>query len=151
MRDKAYWKWKNPPKDYTEEDYVHLGMQAVAVKRLNQAVANGTLARLDVCEVCGVAGPTVAHHWNGYERPFDVWWVCRSCNANLPHDERIALAEAQERMKGRRQERWRSILDAHREYMRWKEPCGVCGVWTALWLMDEWDGLLLCQYCSPER
>jgi len=27
----------------------------------------------------------VAHHWNGYDNPLDVWWICRSCNRKLQH------------------------------------------------------------------
>lgn len=150
-KDKEYyWRKVNPPKRYTDEELIHEGLRAIAVRRVRQALENGTLARVDVCEVCGCEGKTVAHHWNGYNHPFDVWWICRKCNANLPHDRFFTLTEARSRIRNKCVKEWESLFDAYRQYYRWKEPCGVCGIWYPLWLMEDWGGVPICQHCCPD-
>lgn len=40
------------------------------------------------CEICGDSyDKCVAHHWNGYDNPADVWWICHSCNTSLSGPE----------------------------------------------------------------
>lgn len=68
--------------------------QRKAHQKVKMAVEQGELIRPDICELCG-AQPNdivangdsiqalVAHHWNSYDHPLDVWWVCRRCNSIL--------------------------------------------------------------------
>jgi hypothetical protein len=64
--------------------------------KVREALKNGLLTKPDICELCGrdariilhtVFGPCeariVAHHWRGYDYPFEIWWICRSCNVKL--------------------------------------------------------------------
>ncbi len=59
-----------------------INSQAIARK----AIKDGFLERKEECEVCGKIGKTHAHHWNGYQNPLDVWFVCPACNRLLPHN-----------------------------------------------------------------
>lgn len=45
------------------------------------AVRTGRLYKSDFCTKCGSDTPLVAHHWNGYDRPLDIEWLCRLCHA----------------------------------------------------------------------
>lgn len=60
-----------------------------AHRRVNLAVKNKSLIAPDSCELCGssIQYSRVAHHWNGYDNPLDIWWICYQCNAILrgPH------------------------------------------------------------------
>lgn len=63
--------------------------QMGAVATVGLAIKNGLLNRPETCELCGET-PTIkkririqAHHWNGYDHPLDVWFICASCNAYL--------------------------------------------------------------------
>lgn len=81
------------------------------------AVLRGELHKADTCEVCGTkpinrkASAIVAHHWNGYNHPLDVWWVCRRCNGLLSgkHDGSLTIDKAKTYIK---QRYW-----AHRGYL----------------------------------
>lgn len=76
----------------------------VAVKKVEVAVKNGELVRPTKCEVCGRETfktngiqPIVAHHWNGYDDPLNVWWICRSCNRFLlVHDGSLSIEQAKQ-------------------------------------------------------
>jgi hypothetical protein len=63
-----------------------------------KAVKSGHLTRLDTCELCGVKARTVAHHYNGYNNPLDVWYICYSCNSSLCgyHDGSLTREQARE-------------------------------------------------------
>lgn len=66
---------------------------------LNKAVKDGELERPTVCELCGqTPKPTpvtrsngnhferpsvVGHHWQGYDKPLEVLWICQRCNIKL--------------------------------------------------------------------
>ncbi len=69
---------------------------AEAHRLINRSINCGELKRPSVCEICGChtsrkiwhsfgsgGFPIMAHHWRGHDSPFDVWWVCVSCNALL--------------------------------------------------------------------
>lgn len=63
-------------------------MQKKAHAKVFDAVQKGQLERPHECCLCGVADSCdhveiVAHHWNGYKTPLDVWWICKSCNYQL--------------------------------------------------------------------
>lgn len=71
---------------------------------VNNAVKDGKLIPLEICEVCGHAphgkrDALEAHHWRGYQYPLDVWWVCRRCNQKLTgiHDGSMTLDQAKEK------------------------------------------------------
>lgn len=66
--------------------------QSSAMKFVERAIKSGNLTRPERCEVCATKPTegykkhaTVAHHWNGYDDPTNVWFVCRSCNRFLAH------------------------------------------------------------------
>lgn len=99
-RNDAYWREVNPPKRYTDDELLQKGKQSLAMRRVQQAIANGTLKRLNRCQICDHEEKTVAHHYAGYDKPFSVWWICRTCNANLKaHDDSLTLEQAREHMK----------------------------------------------------
>ena len=58
---------------------------------VNQAIKSGELTRPARCELCGaVPAPSrdgrsaiVGHHAYRYDRPKELWWLCRSCNSWL--------------------------------------------------------------------
>lgn len=76
--------------------------QGSAIKLVELAIKAGELVRPNRCEICGkttqVNGgkpPIVGHHWNGYDDPLNVWWICRSCNRFLLiHDGSLNLEQA---------------------------------------------------------
>lgn len=63
--------------------------QSKATSLVSKAIAAGQLTRPKSCELCesirlsGLIPIIVAHHWNGYDDPLNVWWICRSCNGIL--------------------------------------------------------------------
>jgi hypothetical protein len=79
-------------------------------QQTNKAIDCGLLIRPNHCELCGrhaqdrlkpttsKAGKSiiVAHHWNGYDNPLDVWFICPSCNGKLKgrHDGSLTREEA---------------------------------------------------------
>ncbi len=139
------WRNINPPKYFSEDDYLHFGKQSIAMRRLRQAVSNGTIKKESVCQTCGRKAKLVAHHWKGYEHPFDVWWICRKCNANLTiHDGSLDLEHA------------KALLNTiylrklfSRQY-RSEFKCSVCGTYcnTGRFVFkDSDDGDFICQHC----
>ena len=54
-----------------------------AVAEVGKAIKEGRLTRPHTCELCGGDHYTQAHHWNGYDNPLDVWWLCFSCHGRL--------------------------------------------------------------------
>lgn len=82
-------------------------LAAIAQSMVNSAIKNGELKRSDTCELCGVdpkvlldpsrkARHTIAHHWNGYDNPLEVWFICYGCNYHLrgKHDGSFTKEEA---------------------------------------------------------
>jgi len=137
-------------KEYDLYDFIYKGMQSIAGLRINQALRNGTFERADKCEICGKEYKTIAHHWNGYENPFDVWWVCHKCNAHLPHDERITKEQARARINGLK-EYWT------KEYIyNNPHPCAICDIKSTLGkyirLDDQYDDewWFVCSYCCKD-
>ena len=76
--------------------------QGNAIKSVELAIKAGKLTRPDRCAVCTKKPAPhkqqaiVAHHWNGYDDPLNVWFVCRSCNLFLigKHDGSLNLEQA---------------------------------------------------------
>jgi len=73
--------------------------------RTRYAIETGRLTRPEACELCGVSpgkinkrcnARIVAHHWRGYKHPFDVWFICKACNAILKdyHDGSLNKEQA---------------------------------------------------------
>lgn len=52
-----------------------------AHRKLQWAIESGKMTR-GLCECCGTE-KTDAHHWNGYDNPYDVQWLCRSCHVTV--------------------------------------------------------------------
>lgn len=72
-------------------------------QKVKSAIKNGLLVRPETCQLCGWEQSEnadqceiFAHHWNGYDKPLDVWFICRSCNAKLEkrHDGSLTIEEA---------------------------------------------------------
>lgn len=86
--------------------------QSKAVTAVNQALKKGRLERPEVCELCGKRpikksrAPIHAHHWNGYDHPTDVWWICASCNGYLAserfHIGKVSMEEARVYIESRK-------------------------------------------------
>lgn len=88
-------RFKSKPKSYTDDELIKKGKQAVALNRVSQAIQSETLTRGVSCQICDSDNNIVAHHWKGYEFPYDVWWICNRCNVLLPfHDGVLTLDEA---------------------------------------------------------
>jgi hypothetical protein len=81
--------------------------QSECQKDTRDLIRNGALIPQKKCEICGKYEGTkqysfetpvkiFPHHYRGYDFPFDVWWVCRSCNRNLinKHDNSLTIETA---------------------------------------------------------
>lgn len=68
--------------------------KARARRMVRDAIKRGKLVRPNTCSECGknpgsgADGRSLihAHHVNGYDKPFDVQWLCAACHAK--HDSR---------------------------------------------------------------
>lgn len=91
-----------------------------AISLVGAAIKSGNLVRSSHCELCGRAPESTpimekrgrspilyAHHWNGYNNPLDVWFICRSCNGVLNgkyfHSGQVSKDEARQYVIMRRQ------------------------------------------------
>jgi hypothetical protein len=54
---------------------------------VQEAIKNGDLVRPGMCSKCGKRDDIVAHH-DDYNRPFDIVWLCVSCDRQLHADLR---------------------------------------------------------------
>ena len=92
-----------------------MNIQSKGQTATRQAIADGKLKPLDVCEICGAKRGTrhfsfekhvaiIPHHFKGYNFPLDVWWICRSCNRKLinKHDNSLTLSMARDYVLGDR-------------------------------------------------
>lgn len=144
------WKSINPPKNYTDEELLYKGRQALAMRRVKQAKDNGTLVPATQCEVCDTIGPTVAHHWKGYSYPFQVWWVCRYCNANLHnHDGSWSIEYARRFIL----EKKTDLLSIFLAQLNGKyRECDVCGSYFKSFTgtVGFRENVFLCAYCSRD-
>lgn len=73
--------------------------RAKAVSLVTKAIKEARLIKPDTCELCGSdKGLIVGHHWNGYDNPLDVWFICFNCNSKLRgpnfHDGSVSKDEA---------------------------------------------------------
>jgi hypothetical protein len=69
----------------------------VARDKLRKAVKRGAIIKPTQCALCGNADSLIiGHHWRGYEYPYDVWWICPSCNTfkDLRHDGTQSIEQA---------------------------------------------------------
>lgn len=69
-----------------------------AHKEVYKATKEGRLTRPDTCELCPAKGRMSGHHYNGYDKPLDVWFICYSCNSQLCgyHDGSLTKEQARE-------------------------------------------------------
>jgi len=141
--------WRTPHKQYTDTELLHKGKQALAMRRVKQAVSNGTFKRGDTCQICGDKCETVAHHHSGYDKPFSVWWICRVCNANLPiHDGSLTLSEAQQFLRDVYMQRFMQRMGIQQASQRKEYECGICGVYCLMSEMQEVDDYVyVCNHC----
>ena len=78
-----------------------------AMKFVERTLKMDEIIRPDQCQICArkpgyhPQKSIVAHHWNGYDHPLDVWWICRSCNRFLAgkHDGSLTLEQAKQYVK----------------------------------------------------
>lgn len=99
-----------------------------AITLVRKALQSGYLTRPESCEVCGFSPFPLArtkiqaHHWNGYDHPLDVWFICKSCNAILQgkkfHTGQVTKEQAREYVWIRRSSKVFCRFDA-REQPRW--------------------------------
>lgn len=75
--------------------------------KVHQAVKEGRLTPSDACELCSSNGKTVGHHYNGWDKPLDVWYICYSCNSQLRgyHDGSLTQEQARELIAAKEQAR----------------------------------------------
>jgi hypothetical protein len=146
------WRETNPYIDYSEDDFIYLGKQSVATRRLNQAVSNGTIKKGHKCVICGKTKGIVGHHYKGYDYPFDVWWICRRCNSilsnkspesNLHNAKLIVFSKI--------------FFQPERIHRKWGKQfaeCEVCGVWDRrnnMIIIEENGGYMdLCTCCGEK-
>lgn len=95
-----------------ERDNPDMRSQRSAMKFVERAVRSGQLIRPNRCETCDtepVEGykkhATVAHHWNGYDDPLNIWWVCHSCNRFLAYKHDGSLTKEEARIYVRKRQR----------------------------------------------
>lgn len=62
--------------------------QSRAHYAVSRALRTGRLQRSAMCEKCGTAGRTDAHH-EDYSQPLVVIWLCRSCHGLAHHALRL--------------------------------------------------------------
>ena len=93
-----------------------------------EAIRDGKLVPLDKCEICGKqrwskvysfenAVVIHPHHYMGYDFPFNVWWICRSCNRKLinKHDGSFTIEEAREFIFGKKDELENCLHEAKKQ------------------------------------
>lgn len=98
------------------------------------------------------------HHHNGYDKPFDVWWVCRSCNANIPHlDDYGRRHWANKSKKHAKKFVINKCFKKPLYYFLWRdkqdESCEICGckgkgVEMIARQLRYRETSLLCHYCD---
>ncbi len=152
--------WKTKHKIYDKNDLLIEGKRAIAGRRVNQALNNGILSKGDYCQICLESCETVGHHFKGYDFPFDVWWVCRRCNANLrPHDGSLTLDEARDLILNKYANKSMALAiseakDNSPSRYRTIVPCQVCGIPGKITEMSVTEDLeyamILCQYCASK-
>lgn len=65
--------------------------------RVRDAVRHGRLVKPSACEECYAPTPTRlldGHHFNGYDDPLSVKWVCRRCHSRIDSLEQKKFGEA---------------------------------------------------------
>ena len=58
-------------------------IEAKARSLVRTALRAGKIKRPRHCLLCGKKTKPEAHHFNGYDKPLDVLWVCKRCHQNL--------------------------------------------------------------------
>lgn len=94
--------FRKPQIERTDEYYIKLGMRTDAVAKVNRGIKNGFIVKSGKCQICGSGTRISGHHHNGYNNPYDLWWLCHRCNMVLPfHDGVLSLEEASIYVKNR--------------------------------------------------
>lgn len=89
---------------------------------VHKAVKEGRLAPSDACELCGTKGKTVGHHYNGWDKPLDVWYICYGCNSQLRgyHDGSLTQEQARELIAANAQaRRWIVAFQSKKDPNLW--------------------------------
>lgn len=60
-------------------------LKQAARSKTNKAILNGTITRVDICEMCKVRKSENVHH-EDYNKPLEVMWLCTICHG-LRHRE----------------------------------------------------------------
>lgn len=105
---------QHPEQSYHSESYRTNKMTTEAHKKqkmahhiVKQAVDEGELTRPSACDLCTFRPKNdliMAHHWQGYDSPLDIIWICRSCNRVLSnkHDGSLTFDEAKDYVLSRK-------------------------------------------------
>lgn len=79
-------EWKKKNKDRVRHHEATYAKRNPLKVRARQVIRNrvhrGTLIRPNLCESCGLSGPTEAHH-HDHRKPLDVAWLCKACHSQL--------------------------------------------------------------------
>ncbi len=143
--------WRTQHKEYTDTELLKRGKQALALRRVSQAIRNGTLKRGDTCQTCGDKCETVAHHYKGYDKPFSVWWICRVCNANLDvHDGSLTLEQARDYLRAIYVQKFVRRMGIQQWTQKQGDWCGVCDAYCRRNEMHEVDDMMLCHHCFSD-
>lgn len=54
-----------------------------AHRRVEYAIKTGKLIRPSICSICGKRDSKIEAHYNNYDNPLDICWVCTSCSHNF--------------------------------------------------------------------
>ena len=77
---KGKHRWKSGEK--LNHDVVKLRAQ----QKVRDAVRHGKLIKPNTCEICHAHFPREklsAHHFNGYDHPLDIQWLCHFCHSGV--------------------------------------------------------------------
>lgn len=103
---KDAYKFKSDLCDDCGQEYQKQQQQAIDL--VNKALKNQEITRGTSCALCDrhlgeQVKRIVAHHWQGYDHPLSIWWLCNSCNSKLRgyrfHNGSISIDEARELIK----------------------------------------------------
>ena len=64
---------------------VHKTTKYAARQSVRNAVKRKQIIKPESCEQCGSKSHLHAHHYNGYENPLDIRWLCHICHGEAHH------------------------------------------------------------------
>jgi hypothetical protein len=66
--------------------------QVRAYRMVKIAIKDGILVKPDECELCGKESHLHGHHWDGYNNPLKVIWLCPTCH-HMAHGRGKGMVE----------------------------------------------------------